>query len=129
VLKPGGLALVGVPNRLDPFLRPVLVRLLSMAGLYAYGHEKSYSRTALGRLVQSAGFDLVGADGILFIPGWLRMLDLFLHTRWPALAAMTMRIPVRAFGWIDRRFPAVRRHGYLIVAVARRPAVAEELQG
>jgi SAM-dependent methyltransferase len=131
VLKPGGLALVGVPNRLDPFLRPALVRLLSIAGLYAYGREKSYSRKALGRLVESAGFDLVGEDGILFIPGWLRMLDLFFHTRWPALATMTTRIPVRVFGWIDRRFPAVRRHGYLIVAVARRPAAvaAEELEG
>ena len=29
VLKPGGRAVVGVPNRLDPFLRPLLVAAMS----------------------------------------------------------------------------------------------------
>lgn len=47
VLRPGGIAIVGVPNRHDPFLRPLLVTVLQAAGLYAYGYEKSYSRRAL----------------------------------------------------------------------------------
>jgi SAM-dependent methyltransferase len=41
VLKPGGRAVVGVPNRLDPFLRPLMVSTLSAVGLYGYGFEKS----------------------------------------------------------------------------------------
>jgi exosortase/archaeosortase family protein len=124
VLKPGGRALIGVPNRYDPFLRPALVALLSVLGLYAYGQEKSYSKRALRRLLESAGFDVVAADGILFIPGWLRMLDLLVSTRCPVLVPVTA-LAVAAFAWIDQRFPAVRRHGYLLVAVADRPRVGE----
>ena len=45
VLKPGGRAIVGVPNRHDPFLRPLFATLLQAVGLYGYGYEKSYSRT------------------------------------------------------------------------------------
>ena len=46
VLRPGGVAIIGVPNRWDPFLRPLLVALLYRVGLYGYGYEKSYSRRA-----------------------------------------------------------------------------------
>jgi SAM-dependent methyltransferase len=45
VLKPDGRLVLGVPNRHDPFLRPLLVWLLSTLGLYAYGFEKSYAGT------------------------------------------------------------------------------------
>jgi exosortase/archaeosortase family protein len=120
VLKPGGRAIVGVPNRHDPFLRPLMVAILHRLGLYAYGREKSYSRKSLRRLLGAAGFAVVGDDAILFIPGWLRMLDLFGHTRCSPLARLTA-IGVRAFAWIDRHVPAVRRHGYLVVATGERP--------
>jgi exosortase/archaeosortase family protein len=121
VLRPGGRAIIGVPNRCDPFLRPALVAVLSLLGLYDYGLEKSYSRRGLRRLLETAGFDVVATDGILFIPGWLRMLDLLVHTRCPVLDPITA-CGVRAFAWIDRRFPGVRRHGYLLVAVADHPS-------
>ena len=41
VLRPGGRIVLGVPNRYDPFGRPILVAALSRVGLYAYGFEKS----------------------------------------------------------------------------------------
>jgi ubiquinone/menaquinone biosynthesis C-methylase UbiE len=121
VLRPGGLAIVGVPNKLDPFLRPLLVHTLNACGLYGYGMEKSFTPKALQRLLESAGFRVTARTGILFIPGWLRMLDLWLHTRSPRLTALTAG-PVRLFAWLYRRIPAVRRHGYLTVCVAERPA-------
>jgi len=34
VLKPGGRAIIGVPNKLDPFLRPALVFILNRVGRY-----------------------------------------------------------------------------------------------
>ncbi len=120
VTRPSGRAIVGVPNRRDPFLRPLLVALLYRLGLYGYGFEKSYSRQALRRICEAAGFEVVAETGILFIPGWLRMLDLLLWvrarplSRWSALA-------VRPFAWLYRRVPALRRHGYLIAAVGARP--------
>lgn len=120
VVRPGGRVVMGVPNRHDPFLRPLLVELLYRTGLYDYGFEKSYSRRALRRMMETAGFTVVGDDGILFIPGWLRMLDLLCHTRMPAFTRITAA-GVHLFEWIDAHLPAVRRHGYLIVAVGERP--------
>ncbi|HYU79934.1 MAG TPA: class I SAM-dependent methyltransferase [Vicinamibacterales bacterium] len=119
VLKPGGRAIIGVPNRLDPFLRPLLVRALSAVRLYAYGFEKSYTRGSLRALVTDSGFDVVAETAILFMPGWLRMLDLACHVWVSALTPLTAAL-VRTCAFFDARFPSVRRHGYLIVAVGEK---------
>jgi SAM-dependent methyltransferase len=121
VLRPGGTAIVGVPNKLDPFLRPPLVHMLNVGGLYGYGMEKSFTLGALQRLLESAGFRVTARTGILFIPGWLRMLELWLYTRRSRLTGATS-LPVRFFAWLYRRVPAVRRHGYLTGCVRERPA-------
>lgn len=119
VLRPGGRAIIGVPNRLDPFLRPLLVALLYHIGLYDYGYEKSYSRGALRRMVQAAGLEVVGETGILFIPGWLRMAELFCRHRLPWLAWLP-DLFVRPFVWLDRVSTWQRRFGYLIVCVGEK---------
>jgi exosortase/archaeosortase family protein len=120
VLKPGGRLVLGVPNRLDPFLRPLLVAALFRMGLYGYGFEKSYSRRGLRTLLERAGLDVVAETGILFIPGWLRMADLLFHVRgWKRLERITA-FAVRLFAMLDRRFPRLRRHGYLLASVAVR---------
>jgi len=124
VLKPAGTAIIGVPNKLDPFLRPLLVYTLQRLGLYAYGMEKSFTPRALRRLLESAGFRVTALTGVLFMPGWLRMLDLLCHTRFPRLAPVTGRL-VRPFAWLYRRVPMVRRHGYLIAAVVNKPPDAD----
>jgi SAM-dependent methyltransferase len=120
VLKPGGRAIVGVPNRCDPFLRPLLATLLQAVGLYAYGYEKSYSRRALKQMLEKAGLEVVAETAILFIPGWLRMLDLACHSWCRPLAGATAAL-VRPFVWLDRHVPAVRRHGYLLATVVMKP--------
>jgi len=116
VLKPGGRAIVGVPNRHDPFLRPLFATALQAVGLYGYGYEKSYSRRALREMLENAGLTVVAETAILFIPGWLRMLDLACHAWCRPLAAVTGAL-VRPFVFLDRRVPAVRRHGYLLATV------------
>jgi SAM-dependent methyltransferase len=120
VLKPGGRAIVGVPNRHDPFLRPLLARVLQALGLYAYGYETSYSRRALRAMLQRAGFTVIAETAILFIPGWLRMLDLACHSWCRPLAVVTGAL-VRPFVFLDRHVPAVRRHGYLLATVVMKP--------
>ena len=116
VLKPGGRAIVGVPNRYDPFLRPLFVSVLHAAGLYGYGFEKSYSRSGLKRMLEKAGLDVVAETAILFIPGWLRMLDLACHS-WCRPLALISGALVQPFVWLDRHVPALRRHGYLLATV------------
>jgi SAM-dependent methyltransferase len=120
VLKPGGRAIVGVPNRYDPFLRPLFATLLQAVGLYGYGYEKSYSRRALRQMLQNAGLDVVAETAILFIPGWLRMLDLACHSWCRPFAAVTGAF-VRPFVFLDRHVPAVRAHGYLLATVVTKP--------
>ena len=121
VLKPGGRAIVGVPNRHDPFLRPLFATVLQAVGLYGYGYEKSYSRRALRRMLERAGLEVIEETAILFIPGWLRMLDLACHS-WCRPLAVVTGVLVRPFVLIDRHVPAVRRHGYLLATVVRKPA-------
>jgi len=119
VLRPGGRAIIGVPNRHDPFLRPLLVTFLDAFGWYGYGLEKSYSRRTLRGMLTRAGFDVVDETGILFIPGWLRMADLAAHAWCRPLTRVTAPL-VNLFAWIDRRVPRARRHGYLLATVVTR---------
>ena len=127
VLRPGGTAVIGVPNRRDPFLRPLLVAFLYYVGLYGYGFEKSYSRPVFRRMLERAGFRVTAETGILFVPGWLRMADLFCHTsrlaplRWCARLTGLLCAP---FDHASRRWPRLRRHGYLLATVAVRPEPA-----
>jgi S-adenosylmethionine decarboxylase len=125
ILKPGGRLILGVPNRHDPFLRPLFVAAIHRFGLYGYGYEKSYSRRALRRMIEDAGLDVTIESGILFIPGWLRMLDLWCFTRVRPLAAVTGLL-VRPFAWLDGRIRALRRHGYLLASVAVKPGAAPQ---
>jgi SAM-dependent methyltransferase len=122
VLKPGGTAIIGVPNRHDPFLRPLFAATLQTLGLYAYGYEKSYSRRALRAMLEGAGLTVIDETAILFIPGWLRMLDLACHAWCRPLSALTGAC-VRPFVWLDQHVPAVRRHGYLLATVVTKPAL------
>jgi SAM-dependent methyltransferase len=120
VLKPRGRAIIGVPNRHDPFLRPLVAAGLQALGLYAYGYERSFSRRALREMLERAGFKVVAETAILFIPGWLRMLDLACHAWCRPLAAVTGAL-VWPFAFLDRHMPFVRRHGYLLATVAVKP--------
>ena len=117
VLKPGGRAIIGVPNRHDPFLRPAFAALLQATGLYAYGLEKSYSRRALREMIERAGLTVVDETAILFMPGWLRILDLACHSWCRPLAVVTGAC-VWPFVMLDRYVPALRRHGYLLATIA-----------
>lgn len=120
VMKPGGRAVIGVPNLFDPFLRPLLVALLDRLGRYDYGLEKAFSHRGFRRLLEDAGFRVLAHSGILFMPGWLRMADLWLHTRRSPLAALSAAL-TRPFAALYRRLPALRRHGYLIALLVEKP--------
>jgi hypothetical protein len=124
VLRPGGCGIIGVPNRNDPFLRPLLATILQAGGLYGYGYEKSYSRRALRRMLERAGLVVVAETAILFIPGWLRMIDLACHS-WCRPCSVLTGALIQPFVFLDRFVPAVRRYGYLLATVVVKPGSAE----
>ena len=120
VLKKGGIAIIGVPNKYDPFLRPVLVSILNWMHLYAYDYEKSFSMRKLARMMREVGFRIFDKTGILFMPGILRMADLFLHVNWPKTTIFTAPL-IMPFALLYKKIPALRRHGYLIACVVQKP--------
>lgn len=118
VLRPGGTALIGVPHRWDPFLRPLLVWLLARLGRYPYAPEKSFGVGELRRVVEGAGLEVERRTGILAMPGLLRMLDLFLHTRGRTSRRLIPAVLV-PFEFLETRFESMRRRvGYLLTLVA-----------
>jgi SAM-dependent methyltransferase len=120
VLRGGGTAIIGVPNARDPFFRPLMVGILQRLGLYAYGYERSFSMGALKRMLEREGFEVLAETGILFMPGWLRMADLWHYVRRPKLASLSTPA-VSFFAYLHRKFPRLGRHGYLIACVVRKP--------
>jgi len=120
VLRPGGKAVVGVPYRWNPFLRPALVHVLSRWGLYPYAPEKSFTGRELRRDLETAGLTVVDRGGILTIPGILRMADLFCFTRNIPLYKLSTWA-VRPFQAMETRWSWPGRLGYLVAMAAEKP--------
>lgn len=120
VLKPGGKAIIGVPNRTDPFLRPTLVWFMDKLAFYAYSPEHSFTRRELKLMLQSVGFGLKGDSGVLFMPGILRMADLFLYKHLRFLNFMSVPL-LKPFEYLERNFDWARRNAYLIACYVQKP--------
>lgn len=120
VVKPGGKAIVGIPNRLDPFLRPVMVWFMDLFGWYAYSPEHSFTRRELNLMLRVAGFKIVGDSGVLFMPGWLRMGDLFLFKYLRPLNFLSVPF-LKIFEYFERNYKWARRNSYLIAAIVEKP--------
>jgi SAM-dependent methyltransferase len=119
VLRRGGTAIIGVPNFWDPFLRPLLVQVLTLMDRYPYAPEKAFTRAELRRDVENAGLDVVEMTGILALPGVLRMLDLYLHVR-AGLGPSWSEWFIKPFDAAEERFAWLSGIGYLVTAVARK---------
>ena len=70
-------------------------------------------------MLERAGLVVVDETAILFMPGWLRILDLACHA-WCRPAARVSGAFVRPFVWLDRHMPAVRKHGYLLATIVQK---------
>jgi SAM-dependent methyltransferase len=119
VLKRGGKAIIGVPNKLDPFLRPLFVWLLTKIERYPYAPEKSFTFSELEKELKKTGFRIEARTGILFIPGILRMIDVYLHCRIP-LVSRFIGLILKPFEFLESNFSFFARCGYLIVCVCQK---------
>jgi SAM-dependent methyltransferase len=121
VLKPGGLAIVGVPHKWNLYLRPLMVMALEALGKYAYSPEKSFSSRELREVIEKGGMRVERRTGILSIPPLLRMADLYLYRRGHS-PARALRPVLNVFAWAETRWQWPGRLGYLLTHVARKPA-------
>ena len=119
VVKPGGVAIVGVPNRRDPFLFWLVSRAMQAIGHYPYGYERWYTNGELRDQLRAHGLHVDRADGILLLPWFLRIPDLYLWLHLPAACRVT-ELLVRPFRRLAGLRGLVRRFGYLTVCVARK---------
>jgi SAM-dependent methyltransferase len=120
VLRPGGQAIIGVPDKWNVFLRPLMVWVLDAFGQYLYAPEKSFSAAELRRDVESTGLRVTERTGILTLPGFLRMADLFFYTRGIPLYRLTPLL-LAPFQFMETRWRWPGRFGYLLTVVARKP--------
>ena len=120
VLRPGGTAIVGVPDKWNVFLRPLMVWILDAFGQYLYAPEKSFSAAELGGCLERAGLAVTGRTGILTLPGVLRMADLFFYTRRIPLYRLSPLF-LAPFRFLETRLRWPGRFGYLLTLVARKP--------
>ena len=120
VLRPGGRAIVGVPHKWNVFLRPLMVWVLDAFGAYLYSPEKSFSAGELRRDLEKAGLRPVERTGILTLPGFLRMADLFFYTRGIPLYRLSPLF-LAPFQYLETRWRWPGRFGYLLTWVADKP--------
>ena len=121
VLRPGGRAIIGVPDKWNLFLRPLMVEILTRMGAYLYAPEKSFSERELRGVVEKAGFRVLGRSGCLVLPGLLRMADLYLYTRKIPLG-FVQRAMIAPFRYAEIRWPTLGRFGYLMALFVEKPA-------
>jgi SAM-dependent methyltransferase len=119
VLKRGGKAIIGIPNKHDLFLRPMMVFDIQKLGLYSFGYEKSFSKKKLQRLLEKANFKIEGYGSLLFMPGILRILDVFLFLYVKPLTILS-KILLAPFVFLYDRFHFFKQKGYLIACIARK---------
>lgn len=119
VLKPGGVAVIGVPHKWDLFGRPLLVWLLERFNLYPYSPERAFGAGELRATVERNGLTVEQRTGLLFVPGIVRLADLFLHVRGLPMARLTAAA-TRPFEYAEQRWEWARRLGYLVAVVARK---------
>ncbi len=119
VLRPRGKAIIGVPNKHDLFLRPLQVFILRRLGLYAFGQEKSFSRIQLRSMLEKTGFKIVAERSLLFMPGVLRIADLYCYHHAPFLLPLT-KLMLKPFDFLYNRFAFFRKRGYLLAMVVEK---------
>lgn len=118
VLKPGGKAIIGVPNKWDPFLRPVLVWILTLFNKYPYAPEKCFSMRELKKIIEKNGLKVIDKTGILFIPGLLRIIDIFFYKKARILCNLT-KITLAPFRKLEKK-KIFKRHSYLIACICKK---------
>lgn len=119
VLKTGGRTIIGVPHKWDIFLRPLLVKVLDLFGKYLYSPEKSMGASELKRIVERSALRVRCRTGLMLMPGFIRLADLYFYTRGIPLHKLTPLL-LWPFEQLESRREWTRKLGYLLVVIAEK---------
>jgi len=116
VLKRGGIAIIGVPNKFDPFLRPLIVFFLQRLGIYFFGYERSFSKKEMIQILKKTQFKIKAYTTILFMPGILRYLDIFFFNHIPPLTNFSKNL-LAPFEFLYNSSQFFQNNGYLLAFI------------
>ena len=115
VLKKGGKAVIGVPNKYEWFGKSIALDLFAYLGIKEDGYEFSYGWKQLERELNNEGLRLIEKEGPYFMPWPIRAADWFLSQRYPKLCFLFY--PFIYISEFFSRFNFFRKNGSLIAAV------------
>ena len=119
VLKPGGRAVIGVPNKYEWFGKSIILDILADTGFKEDGRELSFGWRQLRSELQTCGFIIVAETGTYFMPWFIRLIDWYLYQKSTHLKYV-MVLPI----WMSDLISEVaffRKHGSLLAAVVEKP--------
>lgn len=120
VLKPGGIAIMGCPNRHDPYGSQLVIYGLGKLGLWPYEEELSFSFRDLEAFMAQANFQILERTSPYLLPWFLRYTDILLH-----LYAKPLDLLLRPLIWpfhFLNRSVFLRRYANHVVCIGRKPA-------
>ena len=119
VLKPGGRAVVGVPNKYEWFGKSIILDILADTGYKEDGREHSFSWKEITDDLNKCGFRVVAKTGPYFMPWFIRLIDWYLYQRSPKL-----KYVMAPFVWVCdllTNSSFLRSHGSLLAPIAEKP--------
>lgn len=118
VLKPGGRAVIGVPNKYEWFGKTIILNVLADTGFKEDGRERSFGWTELIYDLESCGFKIIAKTGLYFMPWFIRLVDWYFYQRSPKLKYL-MFLPIAVCDFLGQ-FKFLRSHSSLLVPVVEK---------
>jgi len=118
VLKKGGRAVIGVPNKYEWFGKSLALDLFAYLGIKEDGYEFSFGWTQLERELKESGLKLIEKDGPYFMPWPIRAADWFLSQKYPKLCFLFY--PLIYISEFFSKFRFFRKNGSLLAAIVEK---------
>jgi len=119
VLKPGGRAVIGVPNKFEWFGKSIILDVLADTGFKEDGRELSYGWKDLAVELESCGFKVIAKTGPYFMPWFIRLIDWYLYQKSPRFKYVMW--PFVVICDLLSQIEFLRSHGSLLSPVVQKP--------
>jgi SAM-dependent methyltransferase len=118
VLKKGGKAVIGVPNKWEWFGKSIALDIFAYFGIKEDGYEHSYSWSQLEKELDFSNLKLICKEGPYFMPWPIRAADWYLTQHFPSLCFLFY--PFIYVTDFLSKFRFFRKNGSLLAAVVKK---------